>query len=96
MSGIVRGGGATRSQTFTSTAELQASAANYEDIVHGLGNQYPAGSVMVQPTAGDYADDWINGEGVITVEYLDANTVRLYNESGVALPAGRVKITLVG
>ena len=75
---------------------LKANAASSEDIVHGLGNQFPPLSVMVMPASGTYQDTWINGEGVITVEFVDENTIRLLNESGLALDAGRVKAAVWG
>ena len=81
---------------FTNTVQLEASAANYEDVTHNLGNQFPLITVMINPPSGVYQDTWINGEGSITIKYLSVSTVRVYNESGVAFAAGRVKIAVGG
>ena len=85
-----------KTKTLANLASLQAMAANYEDIVHDLGKQAIVLTVMIRPPSGTYQDVWVGGEGVITVQYLDANTVRLRNESDVELAAGRVRIVVVG
>ena len=90
------GAAGSASVTFSTVSALQAMAANSEDIVHGLGKQAIVLTVMIMPPSGTYQDVWVGGEGTITVVYLDANTVRLYNESDVELAAGRVRIVVVG
>ncbi len=85
-----------KAKVFTNSTQLQADAANYEDIVHSLDNQFPDVSVMFMPAAGTYANSWILAYGVISVVFVDVNTIRLYNESGTAIAAGNVKVTVVG
>lgn len=80
----------------TTTVLLQASAGNFQDLVHNLGNQFIAATCMVMPAAGTYQNEWINGEGVITMIYLDENIIRVFNETAIPLAAGRVKIIVVG
>jgi len=82
------------SDVYTNTIELQADGANFETINHGLGKQFVQATVMFKPSAGTYQDQWINGEGVFTIIYHDANNIRLYNDSGSAVAIGRAKIII--
>lgn len=74
---------------------LKANAASSEDIVHGLDNQFPPLAVMVKPSAGVYANLWIGGEGILTVIYVDNNTLRIVNEGDTDLAIGNVQIMFV-
>jgi hypothetical protein len=83
------------SAVLVNSVPLEVDAANYEDIVHDMDNQFPAITVLVSPSSGTYKDQWINGGAVITVVYLDANTLRLYNEGEDELGVGRVRVLIV-
>lgn len=83
------------SAVLVNSVSLQADAANYEDIVHGLDNQFPSITLLVSPPTGIYQDLWVDAGGVLSVVYLDANTLRLYNEGPDVLVAGRVRVLIV-
>jgi len=84
--------------TYTSSAELQASGGNYWEISHDMGRQWPAVSTMFSPQSGGapYEGNWINAESVLTVLFHDANTIRIYNDSGTAIASENAKVTVTG
>jgi len=79
---------------FTNTSILQASAASYEDFAHGIGEQFVQVTVIFKPSAGTYSGQWINAEGVVTIVYLNVNTIRIYNESAAAIAIGDFKLVV--
>ena len=83
-----------KSIVYTNTIILQAAGANYETINHALMEQFAQVTVMFKPSAGVYQDQWINGEGVLTVVYHDTNNIRLYNDSASAVAIGRAKVVI--
>lgn len=76
-------------KSYWNIATLQASAANSETITHNLAEQFPQVSTIVWD-----GTRWINGEGVIEVEFASSSTLVIYNLSVTDLTAGQVKIFL--
>jgi len=82
----------TNELIFTNTTILQALAASSEIFAHNKGNQFPMTIVAYKPVTGTYAGKWINAEGVLTIEYLDINNVKITNDSSTAIAIGDAKI----
>lgn len=72
----------------TNTILLQANGVNSETINHSLTEQFVQATVVFKPSAGTYSGQWINGEGVLTIVYFDANNIKIYNDSGSNIAIG--------
>lgn len=88
------GGTAPASVVYTNTTLLQAGGVSFEDFTHNLNNQFPHVTTVFKPGSGTYVGQWINGESVMTVVYLDVNTIRIYNASGTDIAIGDIKVTV--
>ena len=80
---------------YVSTVALLSERGTSETIIHNLNNVDPMITTKFQPTSGFYSGSWVSGEGVITVMFIDANTVRIYNDSKADIPIGNVKIIIL-
>ena len=85
-----------KSIIFTNTVELLANGANYETINHALAEQFVQATAMYKSEASGevYQNQWINGEGALTIVYHDANNIRLYNDSASSISIGNCKIII--
>jgi len=52
-------------------------------------------TTKVKPISGFYSGSWVNGEGQVTVMFVDANTIKIYNEGITNIPAGNVRVIIL-
>lgn len=76
---------------FVNETTLLAAGGSSENFVHSCKDQFPSVTVAV------LSDGlWVNGEGVVAITYVDANTVAAKNEGSEDIAPGGLRLIVLG
>ena len=76
---------------FVNETTLLAAGGSSENFVHSCKDQFPTVTVAV------LSDGlWVNGEGVVAIAYIDANTVAAKNEGSENIVPGGLRLMVLG
>lgn len=80
--------------TFTSITNLIANEASSEVFTFvSVSSMFPAATAYIDDTGGGA---WRAAHADIRIEPVSVTQIRIYNSTGSDIPAGRVKLTVVG